>query len=473
MKKRILTAILLTGTLILSACAENKAEAVKNEKTKGIEEYVSLAPNVTAQMCQADYWIESVDKPDELLMTAEEVQELNKKILACADTYTSDLTSVDTRIDGKAIQQSWADGIQKPDHDQYYTNGKKLVEEDYQSYQDNILNFDATNNMEVKYGICTDKADLYGCPETQIVTDDPEDPEYNEFQTSVIRVNQPVLINGETADGLFYHVIAYDCEGWALKEKIARCSGRDEWIESSKAEGEKLIVTGDKIRLNASMAKPELSEKILTMGTTLTLVPEENAPDMVGNRSTWGSYVVKIPARDTEGNYYQEYALISLTEDVNVGYLDMTKANIIRVAMKQLGNRYGWGGMLNAVDCSAYIQEIYACFGLNLPRNSSWQAAIPAQKITLTEDMTEKERGEVLDSIPTGAILQWSGHVMLNLGKVEGRYYVISAAGSMMNPENESGEVSRIRSVLINDLSMKRPNAELWSDQISTAVIFW
>lgn len=469
MKKRILTVCLLSGMFILTACAGNDMKKNGESETG---KYVPLAPNVTAQMCQADYWIKNVKNPDELLMTMEEVQELNEKILACADTYTADLTLADTQIDEDGLKKSWAEGIRKPDHEQYYTSGIVLTEEDYQSYRDNILNND-TNNREIEYGICTERADLYGCPETDIVTDDPKDPEYNEFQVSIIRVNQPVLINGETADGRFYHVVAYDCEGWVQKEKIARCTGREEWITASETKGEKLIVTGGRIRLNASMAQPELSEKILTMGTALTLVPEEDAPDMVGNRSVWGNYVVKMPARDKDGNYEQEYALIPVTEDVSIGYLDMTKANIIRQAMKQLGNRYGWGGMLNAVDCSAYIQEVYACFGLNLPRNSSWQAAIPAQKITFTEEMTKKEREEVLDSIPTGAILQWSGHVMLNLGKVDGRYYVISAAGSMMNPENANEEVSRVRSVLINDLSMKRPNAELWSDQISTAVVLW
>ena len=59
-------------------------------------------------------------------------------------------------------------------------------------------------------------------------------------------------------------------------------------------------------------------------------------------------------------------ALLPETAEVSIGYLPLTQENIAMVALQTLGDTYGWGGMLDAEDCTGKIRTIYACFGLSV-----------------------------------------------------------------------------------------------------------
>ena len=152
----------------------------------------------------------------------------------------------------------------------------------------------------------------------------------------------------------------------------------------------------------------------------------------------------------------------------------MTRAEIVKQAFKCLGNRYGWGGMLNSQDCSGFIRDVYSCFGLDIPRNTTWQAAMPVQ-VTKFGDMTDEEKALTLNYMEPGTILQFPGHEMLYLGEKDGRYYTINDVSSLVSPvEGETGtDVLRVRSVIVNDLSTRRKNGYQWFDQITNGILIW
>jgi hypothetical protein len=80
---------------------------------------------------------------------------------------------------------------------------------------------------------------------------------------------------------------------------------------------------------------------------------------------------------------------------------------------------------------------------------------------------------KILDSLPLGSVLYFSGHEMMYLGKENGEYFVISAVGSIMNPY-EVGVKQRIRSNIINSLDIKRANGLTWLDSLTAAnVPYW
>ena len=73
--------------------------------------------------------------------------------------------------------------------------------------------------------------------------------------------------------------------------------------------------------------------------------------------------------------------------------------------------------------------SVYSCFGFKLPRDVSTQSKIPtAQSLA---GITDYEKSVILDKTPAGAILQFKGHEMLYLGKVDGKYYILNASGSI------------------------------------------
>jgi len=139
-----------------------------------------------------------------------------------------------------------------------------------------------------------------------------------------------------------------------------------------------------------------------------------------------GNYVVKLPARGADGQLEFRIGLIARSEDVRVGYLPLTRRNIITQAFKFLGQRYGWGGMFKTRDCSAFIMDNYRSMGVLLPRNAGEQGK-QAVGIThtLTKEMTLEERQAVFDRLPAGTPIYMAGHAMLYLGKRDGDYYII------------------------------------------------
>ena len=71
-------------------------------------------------------------------------------------------------------------------------------------------------------------------------------------------------------------------------------------------------------------------------------------------------------------------ALIPRGQDARVGDLPLSRANLLRRAFKLLGERYGWGHDYAGRDCSGFLSDVFATFGVRMPRNTGDQAKSPA-----------------------------------------------------------------------------------------------
>lgn len=446
----------------------------------GINETVNmentvLAPNVTADMCSAAFWQQKKNCSTEVIMNGNEIAEFNRKILGTPETNTNDLTAVSETdmYNGVSLAQSGADEIApspEPDQSvtQLYLNGEKVPESYYEAIRENIRNADVTTAMPYKFGFAVNRTVMKAYPCEDYLSDDPNDPEWDNVVTSAVLVNEPLVILFSTADGKFTLTRSQCCTGWVPTEDIAVCESKAEWEGFLNPE-DFLVVTGEKVYLEPSV-DADLNEKLLTMGTVLPLALDTEYTDTVAHRLPWNNYVVKMPARDKNGKFYQKNALISANRDVNVGYLPYTSANVVSQAFKSLGDRYGWGGMMNSQDCSSYAREVYMCFGFQLPRNTTWQAAMPAD-VTILSGKTDDEKKAVLDTLPAGSILIFSGHEMIYLGENNGLYYTINDVSSLVLPDDfETRTIIRPRSVVVNDLSTLRASATTWLTNLTHAV---
>ncbi|MGN0108455.1 MAG: SH3 domain-containing protein [Hominilimicola sp.] len=419
------------------------------------------APNTTSELCSADFWINNGNASDELVLTYSEITRLNQNILDTEAASMTDLTSLPETYNGKEMSAAAANFSSPTGH---YLNGEIVEESYYQAIRDNIANADVSESMPLKYGICVNRTVMKVYPYSDYLSDSPTDPEWDDFVSSAVYVNEPLAVYYTTADGEFTLVQSTLCSGWVPTADIAICKDKEEWTAATCFEN-KLVVTGEKIYLEDS-ADSDLSQKMLTMGTVLELDTEHSSA--VANRLPWNNYVVKMPARNEDGSFYHKYAMIPANRDVNVGYLPYTTANVLRQAFKSLGNRYGWGGMMNAQDCSSFALEVYKCFGINIPRNTTWQAQMPVEVTSLSE-MADDEKKEFLDNLPAGSILQFPGHEMIYLGSHGGLYYTINNVSSLVSPD-EPGIVIRPRGVVVNDLSTLRGNGTTWLNNLSRAI---
>jgi len=427
-------------------------------------------PDVKSQMSHPSYWSED----NTILMDYNDIIKLNETTISQQGTYMYDLKNQPEAIDGIALNDALITSS-KADASYYlgwtYIESDTLAtEKDYEEIINNTQNPNAKREQKVLYGVAVKRTELRTFPSPKAIWDDPGDSELDYQFLSAVRVNEPLVITSKSADGKYYLAKNICCSGWVPCDAVAICTDREEWINAWDIPTEEaLVVYGDRVYTETSITGDKTSDLMLTMGTVLRKGEITDANTLIDNRSVYQNYVVWIPLRNPDGSYQKKLTLISEHNKVNDGFITLTKKNILKVAFSALGNTYGWGGGLNSDDCSGYIRNIYKCFGIELARNTTWQSAMPMAKTDMN-NMCREERMAVLDALPPGAVLYFNGHEMLYLGSENGKYYVVSSLGSVMQPGNNSVR-QRIRSIIINTLDVKRANGNSWIDELTLALI--
>ena len=427
-------------------------------------------PDVTSEMSLPSFWTNETD----ILMSYDEIEKLNAETITTKGTNMYDLKAYSEIVDGISINEAILKSS-KADAEYYLgwtylESEEKATCEDFDKIIENTQNPDAKKEQKVLYGIATKRTELRAFPSDIAIWDDPADWDFDYQYLVGVRVNEPIVITSKSKDGKYYLAKSICCSGWIPADAVAICKDKDEWISAwDIKKDDALVVWGDKVFTETSIVEAGTSEIMLTMGTVLELAKDVKSNELVDNRSVYNSFVVWLPVRNEDGTYSKKLTLISEHKNVCAGFLPLTKSNISKVAFSALGNAYGWGGSLNSDDCSGYMRNVYKCFGMELARNTTWQTAMPVAKINM-QYMPKEERIKVLDTLPIGTILYFNGHEMMYLGSCDGKYYVISAVSSIMQPENPTVR-QRIRSTIVNTLEVKRANGNTWFDEITTALV--
>ncbi|MGB1274494.1 MAG: NlpC/P60 family protein, partial [Nannocystaceae bacterium] len=99
----------------------------------------------------------------------------------------------------------------------------------------------------------------------------------------------------------------------------------------------------------------------------------------------------------------------------------LTRRTFLTDAFAYLDQPYGWGGYKGGRDCSRFLMDLFAGFGLQLPRHSSHQAVSGPRVIDVPEHASRQQRLRILDEAERGgiALMHFPGHIMLYLGRDE------------------------------------------------------
>ena len=387
------------------------------------KQFDSNIPKVTEAMLYPEFWIKNTSKADKIIASTNEIMEYNKtNVEVCKP-----VVDLENYLESFTREELTAliEGISKPSTAKRYDKDGNEVGKPY--YDNLIANLNVAGLgeiNEVSYGIAVRRTELRMFPTYDRLFSTAGDYRIDRLMETAVYPVEPLVILSKSTDGNWYFAQMYNYLAWIPAKDVALTT-KSELFNYVNFE-DFLVVTAKYILANNNPLKEELSELRFDMGVRLPLAAANEIKHQYYDQNPAGNFVVKVPTRDNNGKLVFDYVLISRSEDVSLGYLPYTKSNIINQAFKLQGERYGWGGMFNGRDCTAFMMDIYRTMGVKLPRNSGEQGNLAAGVFhEMPSAMSIEDREKIFDKLEPGTGLYMSGHAMLYLGKYKGEYYMI------------------------------------------------
>ena len=377
----------------------------------------TLMPNTTIAMQNVQFWLSPAG--EKIIAPSERITAMNKAMLS--DTMC-DLTTFPSSLSGPKLKEYLA---HYTIDNELYVNGLPMSD----SYA-NELKKDSEGKIFstnlVKYGVVTIRSNLRSFPTLTGAFETPEDTHFDMWQETAVDPGEPAIILHNNTKGNFVFVQLKSYRGWLPRNQVA-VTGRATWLKYVEPK-EFAIVTGRLVNIKG------LSYQ---MGAKLPLTK--------GN--------LLVPGGDNQGNLVSTAVPAVFNEELHKSYLPFTRNNLLRMAFKHLGATYGWGGMENSVDCSAFVQDVYKTVGVQLPRNGDEQAvAFPGINMT---NMNREDRIKTIKTLEPDSVLFTPSHVMLYLGEKNACPYAIHAAGSY-GEIDAAGNITknRIMQVIVSNVEL-------------------
>jgi cell wall-associated NlpC family hydrolase len=394
-----------------------------------------------------DTWVSRLQAPDRVLLDRAAIDARNIALFQ-VDGSMHDLRALPASLD-RAQVAGWIGHMsRRPSRALYDEQGKPVPAADIDAMVAN-LDLDAIPaSQPTRYGMVLERAALRSFPTTLRVFSSDDDADIDRFQESALFPGTPVAIVHASHDGKWLFVVSPRYRAWIEARDVAEGDAAAIFAHAGKSPYR--VVTGAKLRTVFTRGQPQLSELQLDMGVRLPLA---DAPldKPVNGQHPYASWIVELPIRNADGKLGFAPALLQRNTDTAADYLPLTGANIIRQAFKFLGERYGWGHGYNARDCSGFVSDVYASMGVQMARNTSDQSVSPAfQRTALGPGASPAARRAAIDALQVGDLVYIPGHVMMMIGRIDGRPYVIHDTNGGSLDDGHGG----IRSLHLNGVSV-------------------
>ena len=407
--------------LALAGCAS--APATRDTPTVRAADAAPVIPYVNTAQQTAAHWIARLDSPDAAMLDAAAIQLQNTR-LQDQDASIHDLRAQPSVMPRAEVKAMVAKLSKPPTRTLYDVHGKEINAATLQAWQRDVAVDTLPANIAVRYALITERADLRSFPTATRVFSRAGDTDIDRFQESAVFPGTPVLVLHESRNRDWVFVLSERYAAWMRRDHLAIGSASEVFAYADRQPW--VVVTGARVETVYTPEQPQLSRLSLDMGTRLPL--REDWPDNqpVNGQLPAGAYVIELPIRDTAGKLKIAPALLPKSVDVATDYLPLTPRSVLSQGFKFLGERYGWGHSYDARDCSGFVSEVYAGFGVQMPRNTSDQGKSPAfNTLDVPASMTRDERIALTKTLAPGDLVYIPGHVMMVIGHEGGLTYVI------------------------------------------------
>ena len=458
MKKNILVLLLLAS--FFSCASKNSPLNIKinaegnanNGSANGTIKEVMLCPAPTAfqdvgrMMKSPGYWISKLQNPDKVILTLQEIEAINARNNG-RSIYITDVQYFASKYFRRNALSSHSKMVNM--FSKYYDgHSNKPVGKDYFAEMEKNINYSLfTSTVNVRFGMTVKYSELRALPSNEPLFSSLETLDLDRMQITQLDLASPLAILYMTKDKEWYYVIAEIAEGWLHKDSIAFC--QQYAIKDYKKWDRFAVAISPKADIYTNQAMTDFFDYVM-MGTALPIAGVQG--DVAE---------IRIPRMKSDKTLSFQKAYINLS-DISVGYMKYTQRNVLQQAFKHLNSPYGWGGMNGEQDCSSFIRQIFACFGIKLPRNSTGQIQSGIFAGSFEKDEPEHLRAQkiIKNGIPGITLLYFPGHIMLYAGNEGPTPYIIHSIwgyGEETEKESKTYLINRvaITSMKIGDASEK------------------
>lgn len=262
-----------------------------------------------------------------------------------------------------------------------------------------------------KRAIALRRLDLRNFPTEKPLFHDPsqagEGFPFDYLQNSAVFANEPLYLSHYSKSGRWAYVLTAYATGWVPVERIAPVD--DETVSAFRQSP--LIAL-----LSDTMTLYRESGAFLCEGKVGMLLPL---------RETEMYAYLADAARMTGGAFIHPAATEIPKHAAALAPLRFGPDALAWVIAPMMGTKYGWGGLYGERDCSSTLRDIFAPFGIWLPRNSYQQAGVGRVVSLAGLDDAQKLEKIKRDARPFETLLYLKGHILLYLGVYEGEPAVL------------------------------------------------
>ena len=398
-------------------------------------------PGLPAEVNFADYWIRSIPNPDDFILTPEEIKKFNSEN-PVKGTIIKDITEMSENCEGADIRRYLAEHARYLIEANYYITGKIPLEK---SELHRIIALMDTSSIPdaitIRFGIVLNRTMGKLWPTMIPLFESIGDNEFDQGVAAAVDTGEPVALLHTSKDGLWSFVRTSGFSCWIPSSSVA--FGDRETVREFVNSSPPLVATGHRVSVYGNPEEKTATGSI-QMGSHLPV------------RTAGNDFCeVLVPGRGRNGELTAHIGYIRRSSDVSIGYLPYTFRNVFRQCFLLFNRRFGWGGMYEERDCSEYIKDVFRCFNIRLPRNSTGQSKA-SKAIVPLEGLDRETRLDLLGTLPGGiSLLYMPGHIMIYLGEIEGKPYAISDFWAWRSPSREGKDIAhRVARVAVTDLML-------------------
>jgi cell wall-associated NlpC family hydrolase len=418
-------------------------------------------PGIAEADLSATTWVARLPDPDTVLLDSTAIGALNARI-AQRDPSMHDIRHLPATLAREQVKAWISQRSARPSRPLVDAEGHAIDTGRLDAIVSNVAIDTVPVQVTPRYGMVLRRTALRSFPTDLRVFSHAGDTDIDRFQESTLFPGDPLVVVHTSKDAQWVFVVSPNYAAWVHAEDVAL--GEANQIFAHVDATPYRVITGAKPLTVYSPEAPALSELQLDMGTRVPLDAPLPPDQPINGQSAYTSWILSLPVRDAKGMLAFRPALFQRNQDSSPGYLPLTRANIIRQAFKFLGERYGWGHAYNGRDCSGFVSDVYRSMGVQMPRNTGDQAMSPGLAHTLyTEKDSHDARVKAAMALDVGDLVYIPGHVLMVIGKVDGKPYVIHDV-SGISYRQPDGSMRRVK---LNEVSVTPLLPLMFSDDAS------